>query len=280
MIKGLSTAGLGDVKNVEELILLASKNGFDTIETSGQALREFIDEKGLREAKDFLKEWDITIGSIGLAVEWRASDKAFKEGLETLLKDAQTAAQFGCKSCCTYVLPSTDYQAVHFMVLATKRLKLCAQILNEYGINLGLEFVGPHHLRTTWKNPFIWEMQETLDWIDAIGEPNIGLLLDSYHWYTTGGTSADLLALNPAQIVHVHLNDAKDLPIAEVLDNDRLYPGEGVIDLVSFLNTLAEIGYQGPVTQEVLTKKALQESASVLAKKSEQAFTKIFSALN
>lgn len=279
MIKGLSTAGLGDVKNVEELVQLAAKNGFGTIETSGQALREFIEDKGLEGAKNFLKEKNITIGSIGLAVEWRTSDEAFKEGLPTLLKDAQTAAQFGCTSCCTYVLPSTDEPAAHFMVLATKRLRLCAQILKEFGINLGLEFVGPHHLRTAWKNPFIWDMQETLDWIEAIGESNVGLLLDSYHWYTTCGTSEDLLALNPAQIVHVHINDAKDLPVAEVLDNDRLYPGEGVIDLESFLNALVQIGYQGPVVQEILTTEPLQESPSVLAERSGRAFTKVFSGL-
>lgn len=279
MIKSLSSAGLGDVKNLEELILLAAKNGFDSVETSGQALREFAETRGLEGAKTFLQENQITIGSIGLAVEWRTTDEAFQEGLPILLEDAKIAAEFGCKSCCTYVLPSTDEKAAYFMVLATKRLRLCAQILKEYDIHLGLEFVGPHHLRTTWKNPFIWEMQETLDWIDAIGEPNVGLLLDSYHWYTAEGTYEDLLALTPAQIVHVHLNDAKDLPVEDVLDNDRLYPGEGVIDLVSFLKALKEINYQGPVSQEILTPEPLQESAEVLAEKSGKAFAKVFSTL-
>ena len=60
------------------------------------------------------------------------------------------------------------------MALATTRLRACANILGAYGIRLALEFVGPHHLRTQWKNPFIWTVQETLDWIDAIGEPNVG----------------------------------------------------------------------------------------------------------
>src|SRR5699024_8106561 len=139
----------------------------------------------------------------------------------------------------------------YFMIIATKRLRLCAQILKEYGINLGLEFVGPHHLRTALENPFIWDMQEMIDWIEVIGEPNVGLLLDSYHWYTTGGTYEEITSLNASQIVHVHLNDAKDLPIEKVLDNDRLFPGEGVIDLTLFLKALAEIGYKGGVSQEI-----------------------------
>lgn len=276
MIKGLSTAGIGKVKNIEELVLLASDNGFGVIETSAQELRDFIEEKGLEEAKSILRKYQVKIGSIGLAVEWRQSEEKFKEGLETLVEDAKTAAEFDCTSCCTYVLPATDYNAAHFMALATRRLRLCAQILRAYGLNLGLEYVGPHHLRTAWKNPFIWNLQSTLDWIEAIGEPNVGLLLDSYHWYTAGEAYEDLLTLKPSQIVHVHLNDAKDVPIEEVLDNDRLYPGEGVIDLVSFLKALNTIGYKGPIVQEILTKEPLTESNKDLAEKSGKAFTKVF----
>ncbi|MBS4194871.1 sugar phosphate isomerase/epimerase family protein [Lederbergia citri] len=276
MIKGLSTAGLGQVKNLEELIILASENGFGSVDTSGQDLRNFVEEKGLDNAKAFLKEHKVAIGSIGLPLEWRQSEEQFKEGLSTLLDDAKIAAEFGCTSCCTYVLPATDYNAAHFMALATKRLRLCAQILKEYGLNLGLEFVGPHHLRTAWKNPFIWEMKDTLDWIDAIGEPNVGLLLDSYHWYTISGTIDDLFALRPEQITHVHLNDAKDVPVEEVLDNDRLYPGEGVIDLAGFLKALNQIGYKGSVTQEILTKEPLTESAKLLAEKSGKAYKKVY----
>ncbi|MBS4176146.1 sugar phosphate isomerase/epimerase family protein [Lederbergia citrea] len=278
MIKGLSTAGIGEVKNVEELVLLASENGFGAIDVSGQELRDFIGQKGLEEAKAFLQEHQVKIGSIGLPVEWRHSDEKFREGLSALLNDAKTAAEFGCTSCCTYVLPSTDYNAAHFMALATKRLKLCAQILNEYGINLGLEYVGPHHLRTAWKNPFIWDLKSTLDWIDAIGELNVGLLLDSYHWYTAGESYEDLLALKPAQITHVHLNDAKDVPIDEVLDNDRVYPGEGVIDLAGFLKALNEIGYKGAIVQEILTIEPPSESNKELAEKSGKAFEKVFAA--
>lgn len=276
MLKGLSTAGLGNVKNIEELVRLASENGFEAIETSGQALRELVKEKGLEGAKVFLNQHNIKIGSIGLSVEWRGSEEQFKNGLSILLEDAKIAEQFNCTSCCTYILPSTDENAAHFIVLATKRLRLCAQILQAFGVNLALEFVGPHHLRTAWKNPFIWTMQETLNWIEAIGEPNVGLLLDCYHWYTTGGTYEDIVRLNPSQIVHVHLNDAKDVPVEEALDNDRLYPGEGVIDLVGFLQALHQIGYKGVVAQEILAKEPPTEPANVLAEKSGIAFKELF----
>ncbi|MNR08034.1 Inosose isomerase [compost metagenome] len=211
-------------------------------------------------------------------MEWRTTEEAFREGLPKLAQAAEAAAALGCTSCCTYVLPSTDLGAAHFMALATRRLRTCAQILGAYGIRLGLEFVGPHHLRTRWSNPFIWTMDETLDWIDAIGERNVGLLFDAYHWYTTGGTVADIERLRVDQIVHVHINDAPDVPVEDVLDNGRVYPGEGVIDLAGFLQGLQRIGYTGAVAQEILTAEAPTDTPERLAERSKAGFDKVYAA--
>ncbi len=132
-------------------------------------------------------------------------------------------------------------------------------------------------MRTRWEHPFIWDMDSTLDWIEAIGESNVGLLFDSYHWYTTEADLNDILRLRPEQIVHVHINDAPNVPVEEVLDNNRLYPGEGVIDLTSFLQGLRRIGYKGAVSQEILTPEPLTESSEVLMRKSAEAFRRVFS---
>lgn len=278
MIKGLTGAGLGKIGNLETFIAKAGEYGFQAVDTSGDALRTLIQERGVDGAKALLGQHGVQIGSIGLPVEWRQSEEQFLEGISRLALDAEAAAKLGCTACCTYILPSTDFKAAHFMAVATRRLRACAQVLGVYGIRLGLEFVGPHHLRTAWANPFVWTMQETLDWIDAIGERNVGLLLDAYHWYTAEGTVEDLLALKPEQIVHVHLNDAKPVPVAEVLDNDRLYPGEGVIDLGSFLNAVHQIGYKGVVSQEILTKQPPEEESDVLLKRSAEGYRKAFTA--
>lgn len=44
--------------------------------------------------------------------------------------------------------------------------------------------------------------------IAAIGAKNLGLVLDSWHWYTAHETAADLETLTNDQIVAVDLNDA------------------------------------------------------------------------
>jgi sugar phosphate isomerase/epimerase len=276
MLQGLTKAGLGAIENNAQLIDLASRYKFQSVDTDAVGLIEELG--GTAQANEFLRQKGVSIGSIHLSVDWRTTVGSFNAGLGKLVEEAQAAAFLGCTSCCTYILPSVDASPAHFMALATKRLQTCARILAAYGIRLGLEFVGPHHLRTRWAHPFIWTMQETLDWIDAIREPNVGLLLDSYHWYTTGMAVADIERLKAEQIVHVHINDAKNVPVEEVLDNDRLYPGEGVIDLAGFLRGLHTIGYRGTVAQEILSKSPPSDAREVLAARSREGFDKVFRA--
>lgn len=275
MLRGLTGAGLGKLESNEQFIELAAKYGFEAVDIDALALVESHSVDGARE---LLGKHGLVVGSIGLPVEWRASEERFRADLPKLTQAAAAAAALGCTSCCTYVLPSTDLNAAHFMALATRRLRTCAQILGAYGIRLGLEFVGPHHLRTRWKHPFIWTVEETLDWIDAIGESNVGLLYDAYHWYTNGLTAADIEKLHPEQIVHVHINDAPDVPVEDVLDNGRVYPGEGVIDLAGFLQALAKIGYKGAVSQEILTATPPTDSPESLVQRSKAGFDKVYAA--
>jgi sugar phosphate isomerase/epimerase len=276
MLRGLTGAGLGKRDSDLEWISKAAAYGFAAVDTSASGL---IHQLGsLDAAKQYLDDHHVQLGSIGLSVEWRGTDDQFRDGLAQFVRDSEAAASLGCQRCCTYVLPSTDLKPAPFMTAATKRLRVCAEILEAYGIRLGLEFVGPHHLRTRWANPFIWTMQETLDWIDAIGRPNVGLLLDAYHWYTNEMSVDELYKLRVDQIVHVHINDAPDVPVAEVLDNGRLYPGEGVIDLTGFLGALRKIGYTGPITQEILTAAPPEQSLEELLERSKRGFDKVFGA--
>ena len=90
-----------------------------------------------------------------------------------------------------------------------------------------------------------------------IGTGNMGLLFDSFHWYTSHGSAQDIAALRNEDIVLVHLNDG----IAgrgpdEQIDGERALPGEtGVIDLTVFLQGLQALGYDGPVVVEPFSKR-------------------------
>ena len=163
----------------------------------------------------------------------------------------------------TWILPSSDERDYRenrrFHV---DRFKPAAEILATEGIHLGLEFIGPKTLRDLRKFPFIWKLWDMVALGRDIG-PNVGLLLDVWHWYTSGGTLADLDRLDPQQVVYVHVSDAPlGIPIDEQIDNKRALPGEtSVIDIAGFLKALHKIGYEGPITAEPF-KAELKELAS------------------
>ncbi|MFC0334650.1 sugar phosphate isomerase/epimerase family protein [Paenibacillus sepulcri] len=273
MIRGLTRAGLGSSWSNEEFIRKAAEYGFESVDIDAKSL---IGTLGSEGAASLLAETGIVIGAIGLPVDWRSTDAEFRQTLPALAESAAAAAALNCTRCVTYILPSTDNPSARFMAQAIYRLRVCAEILDAYGLRFGLEFVGAHHARTSRKNPFIWTVEETLDMAAAIGLPNVGLLVDSYHCHTTGFKPSQLEQLKAEQIVHVHINDAKDLPVEELRDNDRLYTGEGVIDLKGFLTALKKTGYDGSVAQEVLTPELPAGDPEELLKRTKAGFDHIF----
>jgi sugar phosphate isomerase/epimerase len=66
-------------------------------------------------------------------------------------------------------------------------------------------------------------------------------------------------------VVHVHVSDAKETPPADVRDNQRVMPGEGIVDLVGFFQALNKIGYADGDSPEPLgripTEMAPEEAA-------------------
>ena len=124
----------------------------------------------------------------------------------------------------------------------------------EYG--WALEYVAPKTMMVRHKYSFVRTMKELKELIEGIGEPHVGLILDSFHWYCAGDSTTDILSLSPEEIVTCDLNDARlDLGPDKQIDGKRELPGAtGVIDLKSFLSALVQIGYEGPVRAEPFNK--------------------------
>jgi len=191
----------------------------------------------------------------GLPLDFRNmdSDDGYRASLLEFPRLAQLAAELECPRMCTWFMPALPDPDL-FRRVAGERIKRAAGIAGDYGVRIGLEWVAPFTSRQgEGLRPFIWRMDQMLDWIDEMGEPNLGLLVDSWHWYHQDGTVAELEALAVDQIVHVHINDAPDLPKDTLGDvKDRVFPGEGVIDLAGFVGALAQVGYEDYLSPEIL----------------------------
>ena len=118
-----------------------------------------------------------------------------------------------------------------------------------------------------------------LDLAEACG-PNVGLLLDAWHWYTSLGTVEDVLAMDQKQVVYVHINDAPaGIPVDKQRDNVRAISGEtGVIDLAGLLGALLKIGYDGPVVPEPFVRELSSMPAADAIRRVGEALKKVWPA--
>lgn len=229
-----------------EFARLAAKVGFPGTDV---ALTPAM-QAGASATRDLLAQLRVKPAALDFPVEFRKDDAAFEAGLPKLKEAAPFAAAIGCPRMVTYILSSSPIPKDELRRTYKARFTECARILAGSNVRLGLEFLGPLHIRKQFPHEFIWRMNEMLEFAKECG-PNVGLLLDAWHWHHAGATTEDIVAAGREGIVHVHFSDAPNLPPEQIRDNQRLLPGEGVIDLVGFLRALQKIGYTDALSVEV-----------------------------
>jgi sugar phosphate isomerase/epimerase len=252
-----------------EFVRLAARLGFGGAEVNlGRAM-----EAGVAETKAIFEHLRIKPAAAGFPVEFRKDEQAFRQSMAKLEAQAKFLADIGCHRVATWIAASSDTPKAELRSRYKARFSEAAKVLADHGIRLGLEFLGPLHLRRQHPHEFIWRMDEMTAFAAECG-PNVGLLLDAWHWHHAGATVKDILAAGKQRIVHVHISDAKKLPPEEVKDMDRLMPGEGVIDWDGFFGALKKIGYEDAVSPEVFgrgLKDMTPEEAARLALDSARA---------
>ncbi|MDL2205858.1 sugar phosphate isomerase/epimerase [Eubacteriales bacterium OttesenSCG-928-N13] len=250
----------------DETIALAAQNGFSAIEFDPI---EIVSQHGLNGSQDIMAKSGVTVSSFGLPVNVQAGAAQFDETFGKLESYARAASALGIRRSCTYIfswsdeLPFAENFRVH-----VKRLRACAEVYKDYGIQFGLEFLGPQTLYVGKAHEFIHTLSGMLELCDAVGTGNMGIMLDAYHMYSAGMDVTDLSAFSDeSQIVTVHINDAKKGQSLETLpDTLRYLPGEGGgIDLKGFLSALESFGYTGPVIVEPFSEKlkAMDDPAQI-----------------
>ena len=205
---------------------------------------------GISATNDLFSELKIKPAAINFPVEFRKDDATFQAGLSKLDEAAQFASAISCPRMVTYIMPSSDTPKDELRRTYKQRFTESARVLARSNVRLALEFLGPLEFRKAKPHEFIWRMNEMLEFAKECG-PNVGLLLDSWHWHHAGATTQDIIDAGRNRIVHVHFNDAPNLPPDQIRDDHRLLPGEGVINLVGFLKALQTIGYTDALSVEV-----------------------------
>lgn len=277
MYRCLNPGAVGISAPFAESVELARGNGFGGLEFGLNAAREL----GLDKTKQMLAAAGLRPGSWGLPLNPFAAEDDYRQGLAQVGEAGAAARQLGAPRFTQFLMSFSDGSpfAENFR-RHVERLRPIAEELARQGCSLGLEVLGPLTLRVGHRYNFVHTMDGMLALAAAIGTGNVGLLLDSWHWYTAGGYVADLEKLSNRDVVSVHINDAPaGIPVTEQIDNVRCLPAEtGVIDLAGFLKALDKTGYDGPVVPEPFSARLRALPPADAARETGQALARAWQA--
>jgi sugar phosphate isomerase/epimerase len=260
---------------------LAKKFGFAACDLSVNAVRETADAgdqsaeaavETAREVAQRMKNLGISPGSCGGIVPGKLSvpEDEWSSAMDDLGERLRVARVLGFSRTTAVMLPfHEELPFDQCFTLHVDRLNQVAGPLADAGFRLGIEYVSQKTRRAGYPHEFLYDLDGTLRLLEAVAAPNVGVLLDSFHWFCAEETVDDVRRLASEQVVVVHVNDSiAGRSMDEQVAFERELPGAtGIIDLAGLLRALRDIGYDGPVTAEPMDKslKAMADDDALAA---------------
>jgi len=274
----LECGSIGVKASQPDVLLHAKKHGFESISADSGWLASQ-PASAVDELVAAMKQAGIVWGNAGMPVQFRATEEEFKKGMAEFPARAAAMRRAGVTRVTTWISPTSDQLTfLENLKFHGSRLREVARVMEDHGQRFGLEYVGPKTSWTSRRFPFVHTMKEMKELIGEIGRPNMGFVLDSWHWYTANETLADLKTLTNKDIVSIDLNDAPaGRKLEEQKDSERELPCvTGVIDVAGFLNILNELGCDAPARCEPfnapLRQMPPEEALAVTAAAMKKAF--------
>jgi 2-keto-myo-inositol isomerase len=140
---------------------------------------------------------------------------------------------------------------------AVVSLKQACQWAAGFDVTLALEFRG--------KATFCASLDTALALVVQCEEPNVGINLDVFHYYTGPSKFEDLGLLSHEKLAFVQLCDLAGVAREVATDSDRILPGDGDLQIQPIVDRLRLLGYDGWVSLELMNPLLWQMKASQVA---------------
>jgi sugar phosphate isomerase/epimerase len=234
-----------------------ARAGITQAELTNTLLDQFVKDESLPAAKRLLSDLNLkpVSGACGVAGLFEPNPNR-AAAVDSFKKRCEMWAELGIPLIYTTTQSTAkptpdDYKA------AADNVREVGEIAQQYKLTAAFEFV-----RTS---TFVSTLPSMLSIMRAAAHPNVGPLFDCYHFWSGLNKLEDLDMLRSGDIRHVHFQDVPDMP-RELLDTaTRVPPGDGVTPLVAVLRKLAEKGYAGPLSVELLAPKYTQADPFAVA---------------
>lgn len=248
-----------DDASVLNAIDTAADAGWEAIEPWVQELDDWVAQGGtLEQVRARAEERGIAIANLIGFPEWAVpeADRRAK-GLAEAGRCFEMAKALGCP--CVAAPPFGIHDREVELRPVAERFATLVDLAAASGVKPLLEYWGiAKTLGTTG---------ETLLVAAECGRPGVQMLTDVFHMYKGSGHHCGLEHFGADRLGLVHVNDYPATPGRdEVVDADRVYPGDGLAPWKEIVAMLKAIGYEGMLSLELFNESYWAKGPTTVAR--------------
>lgn len=261
---------------LEKDLTFCEQAGFDLIEIRLDKLRDFLKSSSIKNLSKFFLNNKIKPYAFNALEFITFRDEM---GYSIIKEDLKFLCDIGSEIGCKKIVVVPTFGVGEFTVTQIKEesvrvLNNLADSAESYDVKLAYEFVG-------YPNCSVNTFGQTYDIVKAVNRDSVGMVLDCFHFHAMGSRIEHLQKADPDKIFIFHIDDAEDLPVGALRDHNRLWPGEGAIDLDLILENLKRIGYNEMVSVELFRPQYwewdIEKTIRTAKEKTERIVSKYFS---
>lgn len=252
---GLNTSTIQPASLMDK-IKIASRAGYDAIELWMNDVEKYVEEgHQLTDVVHALDDSKLARPSMISLRDWCEPDEAkFQKALDVARRRLDVARKLGVER----IVAGPPGGEVDIK-LATHRYDQLLDVSLEHGVPASVEFLG------FVKGIYTLETA----WAIAAGTGNAAATVtpDAWHMFRGASKFSTLDDIPPDHISCFHWNDAPAKPPREEqTDADRVYPGDGIMDLKGLAKQLRDKGWHGTLSLELFNRAYWQQDPLEVAK--------------
>lgn len=221
-LNGATTMPLAQTEEIRQV----GAAGFDLIEFRAPKIEQFLQTGTLAELKQQLDAAGLKPLSINSLEQ--VNTRLAKE-TRALAAECETQARWAQALNCPYLVavpgflqePAAEREIVPQTVDALAPL---VEIAAAHGVRLGFEFLG-------FANCSVNSLRLAREVVRRLDSTSAGLVIDTFHFFLSAEPMELLGELGPGKLFLFHVNDVENLPRAQLQDQHRVLPGDGVAPL-------------------------------------------------
>lgn len=246
--------------------------GFERVELWLDKVEAYLAEGGsLEKAQALLQRLGLkAVAACAQGSCLASSGEARREVLGQLDRRLLLTRALGAETLVVYSESPEQVEPATYDVAAANLAEVCDRSA-EFEVTIALEFIKGSRL--------VGSLPTAERLVRQAGRDNLGVLLDTFHFYAGISKMADLEAMDATRLALVHVNDCDAAPREIWTDRDRVLPGQGVLPLIEMLGIIRDKGYAGYCSLELFNRDHWEGNPFEVARLAHESLSRLLSAL-